>query len=81
VRELAELVAELTATSAPVVYRELPLDDPKVRRPDITRARRMLGWEPRVPLPEGLRRTIEYFTRVLASTPGYSPAAPHHASA
>jgi dTDP-glucose 4,6-dehydratase len=66
VRQLAELVVELTGTSAPIVYRDLPVDDPKVRRPDITRARETLGWEPRVGIREGLGRTIEYFDRVMA---------------
>src|SRR5574338_167862 len=66
VRQLAELVVELTGTKGPIVQRELPEDDPKVRRPDITRAREMLGWEPAVPLREGVSRTIEYFRSVLA---------------
>ena len=61
VKQLAELVVELTGTEAPIVYHELPVDDPKVRRPDITKAREQLGWEPKVPLREGLLRTIEYF--------------------
>ena len=60
-RELAEIVVELTGTSSPVVYEKLPEDDPKVRKPDITRARTMLGWEPRVDVREGIARTIEYF--------------------
>jgi dTDP-glucose 4,6-dehydratase len=64
VRELAEMVVELTGTSAPIEYRDLPVDDPKVRKPDITRARETLGWEPRVPLREGLQRTIDYFARI-----------------
>jgi len=66
VRQLAELVVELTGTAAPIVHRELPVDDPKVRQPDISRARAELGWEPKVPLREGLLRTIEYFTRIMA---------------
>ncbi|AHG87682.1 NAD-dependent epimerase/dehydratase [Gemmatirosa kalamazoonensis] len=65
VRQLAELVVELTGTSAPIEYRDLPVDDPKVRQPDITRARGMLGWEPKVPLREGLERTIAFFERAL----------------
>jgi dTDP-glucose 4,6-dehydratase len=65
VRELAEMVVALTGTSAPIEYRDLPADDPKVRKPDITRARETLGWEPKVPLREGLQRTIEYFGRIL----------------
>jgi dTDP-glucose 4,6-dehydratase len=47
------------------VYRPLPEDDPKVRQPDITRARTLLGWEPKVPLEEGLTRTLEYFRQKL----------------
>jgi dTDP-glucose 4,6-dehydratase len=65
VRQLAELVIELTATTAQIVQRDLPVDDPKVRRPDISRARQMLGWEPNVGLREGVSRTIEYFRSVL----------------
>jgi len=66
VRQLAELVTELTRTSSPIVERELPMDDPKVRQPDITRAREMLGWEPTVSLRDGVTRTIEYFRSILA---------------
>jgi nucleoside-diphosphate-sugar epimerase len=65
VRQLAELVVELTGTRAPIVARPLPTDDPKVRQPDITRARAMLGWEPEVTLRDGVQRTIEYFRKVL----------------
>jgi nucleoside-diphosphate-sugar epimerase len=61
VRELAALVLELTGSKSKLVFRPLPTDDPKVRRPDITRAREQLGWSPRVPLREGLARTIEWF--------------------
>ena len=65
VRQLAELVVELTGTKSPIVSRPLPVDDPKVRKPDITRARTLLGWEPTVELREGVKRTIEYFKSVL----------------
>ena len=61
VRELAALVLELTSSASKLVFRPLPTDDPKVRRPDITRARERLGWSPQVPLREGLARTIEWF--------------------
>ena len=61
VRELADLVLELTGSKSKVVSKPLPTDDPKVRRPDITRAREKLGWSPKVPLREGLKRTIEWF--------------------
>jgi dTDP-glucose 4,6-dehydratase len=59
--ELAELVRELTGSKAGLEFRPLPQDDPKQRRPDIRLARELLGWEPRVPVREGLRRTITYF--------------------
>ena len=65
VRQLAELVVELTGTKSPIVSRPLPTDDPKVRKPDITRARTMLGWEPQVALRDGVLRTIDYFRKVL----------------
>jgi dTDP-glucose 4,6-dehydratase len=63
VRRLAELVRELVGAQVPIVHRPLPQDDPRRRCPDITRARRLLGWEPRVTLVEGLRRTVEFFGR------------------
>ena len=59
--EFARQVIELTGSHSRIVYRELPQDDPKVRQPDITKARRLLGWEPRIELEEGLRRTLDYF--------------------
>jgi dTDP-glucose 4,6-dehydratase len=65
VRQLAELVLELTGARSRIVQQPLPVDDPKVRKPDITRARTLLGWEPKVDLREGVRRTIEYFRGVL----------------
>jgi nucleoside-diphosphate-sugar epimerase len=58
-------VIELTGTKGKIVQRELPVDDPKVRQPDITRAREMLGWEPSVSLRDGVTRTIDYFRSVL----------------
>jgi nucleoside-diphosphate-sugar epimerase len=54
-------VLELTGSASKIEHRPLPVDDPKVRQPDITRARALLGFEPKVPLAEGLRRTIPYF--------------------
>jgi dTDP-glucose 4,6-dehydratase len=75
VKQLAELVVELTGTAAPIVYEPLPIDDPKVRQPDITRARTMLDWEPTVPVREGLARTIEYF-RGLVGTSMMAPRVP-----
>ncbi|HEV7706336.1 MAG TPA: UDP-glucuronic acid decarboxylase family protein [Gemmatimonadaceae bacterium] len=61
VKDLAEMVRELTKTSAPLVERPLPEDDPKIRKPDITRARAMLGWEAKIGIREGLQKTIDYF--------------------
>jgi len=64
--ELAERVLALTGSSAAVEHRPLPEDDPKVRQPDITIARTVLGWEPAVPLADGLARTVEWFRGVVA---------------
>jgi len=61
IRELADLVIELTGSSSEVVHEPLPVDDPTQRRPDITKARELLGWEPAVDLREGLQRTIAHF--------------------
>ena len=61
IREFAEAVVKLTGSRSRIVFRPLPADDPKVRQPDITRARTLLGWEPKVPLAEGLAKTLEYF--------------------
>ncbi len=60
VLEFAETIKTLTGTAAPIVRRPLPVDDPKQRQPDITKARTLLGWEPKVPLEEGLRTTVAY---------------------
>jgi dTDP-glucose 4,6-dehydratase len=57
--ELAQKVLEATGSASEIVFEALPVDDPKVRQPDITRARQLLGWEPQVSLEEGLRRTLE----------------------
>ena len=67
VRQLADIVVELTGSDSEIVHHELPTDDPKVRRPDITRAREKLGWEPEVALRDGVARTIEYFRSLLES--------------
>jgi UDP-glucuronate decarboxylase len=64
--ELASKVLALVGSDSPVVYRALPSDDPVRRRPDISRAQELLGWEPTVPLEEGLKRTVEYFRHTLA---------------
>ncbi len=65
VDELAQLVVELTGSKGGIVHEELPEDDPKVRQPDITRAREKLGWDPQVSLREGLGQTLEYFSALL----------------
>ncbi len=67
VRQLAELVIELTGTTSPIVAKPLPEDDPKVRQPDITRARTMLGWEPKVDLRAGVARTIDFFRGLVGT--------------
>jgi dTDP-glucose 4,6-dehydratase len=63
--EMAQLVVELTESRSEIVFEALPVDDPKVRQPDISRARDLLGWEPQVDLREGLQRTIEHAVQVL----------------
>jgi len=65
VLEIAKFVLELTHSSSHITYHPLPADDPKVRQPDIGRARTLLKWEPQVQLEEALRRTIEYFRKVI----------------
>src|SRR5437867_4567918 len=67
VRQLAELVLRLTGTRSRIVELPLPTDDPQVRQPDIQRARETRGWEPKVALEDGLRRTIEYFSRLTTA--------------
>jgi UDP-glucuronate decarboxylase len=63
--ELAEQVMDLTGSRFPLEYRPLPADDPVRRKPDISRAKELLGWQPTVPLQEGLARTVEYFRHAL----------------
>jgi UDP-glucuronate decarboxylase len=63
--ELAQKVIELTGSKSQIVYRPMPEDDPKQRKPDITQAREVLGWEPKVQLEAGLKKTIEYFAQSL----------------
>jgi UDP-glucuronate decarboxylase len=69
VRELAETILAKTGSSAKVELCDLPLDDPKQRQPDISRARELLGWEPKVGLDEGLDKTIAFFRSLLSSSP------------
>jgi dTDP-glucose 4,6-dehydratase len=58
--EMAKTVVEMTESRSEIVFEALPVDDPQVRQPDITRARDLLGWEPEIELREGLRRTIDH---------------------
>ena len=76
IRELAELVIKQTGTKSRIIEKPLPSDDPKQRKPDITLAKKWLNWEPKVPLSEGLGKTIEYFRsldmrRYRPPTPNY----------
>ncbi len=63
--ELAEKILELSSSSSEIIFKALPADDPKQRKPDITRARDILEWEPEVELEEGLKKTIAYFEKIL----------------
>ncbi len=65
--DLAKLIIEITGSSSEIVFRERPIDDPDRRKPDITKAKRILGWEPRTNVREGLVKTIEWFKDVLLS--------------
>jgi dTDP-glucose 4,6-dehydratase len=63
--EMATLIIDLTESRSEIVFEALPVDDPQVRQPDIARARDLLGWEPEIDVPEGIRRTIEHYTKIL----------------
>ncbi|MCS7238146.1 MAG: SDR family oxidoreductase [Thermoguttaceae bacterium] len=76
IHELAQLVLELTGSRSPIVYKPRPADDPARRCPDITLARKKLGWEPTTPLREGLMRTIEWFRSIDISQ--YRPPTPNY---
>ena len=65
IAEIAKTIIALVGSKSLLVYRPLPVDDPKQRRPDITRARTLLGWEPTIDLDEGLLKTVDYFKRKL----------------
>jgi UDP-glucuronate decarboxylase len=68
IRELAEQVIQMTASASHLVFKPLPADDPVRRRPDISLANEKLGWQPRIPLADGLTPTIEHFRRALAES-------------
>jgi len=76
IRQLADLVLEQTGSKSKLVYKPLPADDPTRRRPDITLAKRHLGWQPKVPLVEGLARTIEWFRSIDMAD--YRPPTPNY---
>jgi nucleoside-diphosphate-sugar epimerase len=59
------MVVRLTGSASKIIYKPLPVDDPQIRQPDITRAKKLLGWQPHVGLEEGLKRTIAWFRRQL----------------
>jgi dTDP-glucose 4,6-dehydratase len=65
--QFAEEVKEITGVNSKIVFKPLPQDDPKVRQPDITKAKSILGWEPKIPRKEGLKITLDYFKKVLSS--------------
>ena len=65
IKQFADEIIRITGTKSAVDYKPLPVDDPKVRQPDITRAKNILGWEPRVEFEEGIKQTIDYFKESL----------------
>ena len=66
IKELAEMVIRQLKSKSKLIFMPLPQDDPKTRRPDITLAKKLLGWEPKVPLDKGIVPTIEYFRKQLS---------------
>jgi UDP-glucuronate decarboxylase len=76
VAELAHKIIDLTGSRSKIEHRPLPVDDPTQRCPDISRAKSLLGWEPKVPLETGLKKTIEYFDRLLGSNAAPAEARP-----
>ncbi len=73
ISELAEQIREMTGSRSPIIYKPLPSDDPKQRRPDISKAKALLGWQPKVGVEQGLRETIAYFEGVLSGEGLESP--------
>lgn len=69
IKEFAERIRDLVAPGTDIIYRPLPVDDPKVRQPDITRAKRELGWQPKVVFEQGIAQTIEYFRGRVTADP------------
>jgi len=70
IKQFAEEIIRIIGTKSGIEYRPLPEDDPKVRQPDITRAKKILGWEPRVNFDEGIRKTIDYFKQHIELVEG-----------
>ena len=65
IKQFAEEIIRITGTKSTIEYKPLPVDDPKVRQPDIARAKKVLNWEPRVQFEEGIKKTIDYFEASL----------------
>jgi UDP-glucuronate decarboxylase len=76
IKELAEMIIELTGSQSKLVYKPLPADDPTRRRPDITLAKKHLQWEPKIPLREGLSKTIAWFKSIDPEQ--YRPPTPNY---
>jgi dTDP-glucose 4,6-dehydratase len=72
IEQIARMIIDMTGSKSKIIYKPLPTDDPKVRQPDITRARTLLDWEPKVSLEQGLGRTIDYFRSKVAGAQGIS---------
>jgi dTDP-glucose 4,6-dehydratase len=65
IKQFAEEIIRITGAKSTIEYKPLPVDDPKVRQPDISRAKEVLDWEPRVGFEEGVKKTVEYFEESL----------------
>ena len=65
IKELAEKVVQFTGSKSELIYNDLPVDDPKQRQPDISKANSILGWQPKIALDDGLKMTIDYFRNLL----------------
>ena len=76
IKELAEMTIALTGAKSKIIHEPLPADDPTRRRPDIALAKRQLDWEPKIPLREGLAKTIEFFQSIDLAT--YRPPTPNY---
>jgi UDP-glucuronate decarboxylase len=63
--QFAQLILELVGGKSKIVFKPLPVDDPKVRRPDITLAKQKLQWQPKIPVREGLKKTIEFYRKIV----------------